>query len=317
MERIHVIVNPCSARGQTEKRWAQIREDIKRVFREFRYVFTERPKQATDIAREVIREGADFIIGVGGDGTLNEIANGFFAPDTSSVINENASIALIPSGTGSDFIRFMKIPRDYRKSVEQLKDAPKRRVDIGKITCLSSCMESKSQHFINIADFGLGAEVIKKISSVPSGKRGAFFYYQGLLSALFKYRSRKVQVSVDDGKTIEGNFLIGAVANGGIFGGGMIIAPKARIDDGYFDLVLIEDMDKTEIIINSARLYSGSIDRHRKVHTIRAKKIKVFSAEPVPIEYDGEQGGVIPAEFKIIEKALNFRSHHQGSGLNI
>ena len=309
MERIHVIVNPCSARGQTEKRWAQIREDIKRVFREFRYVFTEKPKQATEIARQVIREGSDFIIGVGGDGTLNEIANGFFAPGNSSVINENASLALIPSGTGSDFIRFLKVPRDYRKSVEQLKDSPKRKVDIGIITYLSSGMENKSHHFINIADFGLGAEVVKKISSVPAGKRGALFYYRGLLSALFKYQSRKVQVSVDDSEPIEGKFLIGAVANGGIFGGGMIIAPKAKIDDGYFDLVLIDDMDKTEIILNSARLYSGSLDSHRKVHTIRAKKIKVFAAEPVPIEFDGEQGGVIPAEFKIIEKVLNFRSN--------
>ncbi len=308
MEKVHVIVNPCSARGQTEKRWALIRENIKRVFREFRFVFTERPKQATEITREIIKEGSDFIIGVGGDGTLNEIANGFFVPGKTAVINENASLALIPSGTGSDFIRFLKIPRDYRKSVEQLRDAPKRKVDIGRITYLGNS-ENKSHYFMNIADFGLGAEVVKRISSVPSGQRGSFFYYRGLLSSLFAHKSRKVQVSTDDQQPLEGNFLIGAVANGAIFGGGMIIAPQAKIDDGFFDLVLIDDMKKTEIILNSTRLYSGSIDKHKKVRTIRAKKISVFSTEPVPIEYDGEQGGTIPAEFNIIEKALNFRSH--------
>lgn len=165
----------------------------------------------------------------------------------------------------------------------------------------------EQQYFINVADFGLGAEVVKRVSSIPSQNRGTFFYHRGLVSTLFHYRSKRVRIVVDDHETIEGNFLIGAVANGGIFGQGMMIAPNARINDGYFDLVLLEDMREIEILWNSRRLYAGSIDKHKKVHTIRAKKIKVQSENPVSIECDGEPGGNLPAKFEIREQAINFR----------
>jgi len=307
MDKVHVIVNPISAKGQTQKRWEHIRDAIRSSFREFQYVFTERPKQATEIARELLHRGFDFIIGVGGDGTLNEIASGFFRSETNEIINEDASLGIIPSGTGSDFLRFLKVPRDFRKSVEWLKDAPKQKIDIGMITYPGDGMNVEQQYFINVADFGLGAEVVKQVSSIPSQNRGTFFYYRGLISTLFHYRSKRVRIVVDDHETIEGNFLIGAVANGGIFGQGMIIAPNARINDGYFDLVLVEDMREIEILWNSRRLYTGSIDKHKKVHTLRAKKIKVQSENPVYIEYDGEPGGNLPAEFEIREQAINFR----------
>ncbi|HCJ67414.1 MAG TPA: hypothetical protein DHV62_08880 [Elusimicrobia bacterium] len=307
MDKVHIIVNPVSAKGQTEKRWPHIREMIRASFLEFRYIFTERPKQATEITRGLLQQGFDFIIGVGGDGTLNEIANGFFKPGSNEVINEDANLGMISSGTGSDFIRFIKVPRDFRKSVERLKDAPKRKVDLGMITFLGNGINKQQQYFINVADFGLGAEVIKRISSVPSAQRGKLFYYRGFISTLFQYQSKSFRLVIDDRETIEGNFLIGAIANGGIFGGGMIIAPKAQINDGYFDFVLVEEMKKAEVVWNSKRLYLGTLDKHRKVRTLRVKKVRVESQDNVPIEYDGEEGGILPAEFQIRNQVLNFR----------
>ncbi len=307
MDKVHLIINPVSAKGQTKKRWEHIREIIKSSFREFRYIFTERPKQATEITRELLHQGFDFIIGVGGDGTLNEITNGFFKSETTEVINQDASLGMIPSGTGSDFIRFMKVPKDFWKSAGWLKDAPKRKIDLGIITSTKDGGNRERQYFINVADFGLGAEVIKRLSSVPSQQRGKFCYYRGFISTLLQYRSKKYRIIVDERETIEGNFLIGAVANGGIFGGGMIIAPKAQINDGYFDLVLVEEMKKMEVVWNSTRLYSGTLDKHHKVRTLRAKKVRVESRDIVPIEYDGEEGGLLPAEFAIHEQAINFR----------
>ena len=303
MDKVHVIVNPFSARGQTERRWETIRLAIKAHFREFKYVFTEKPLQATEIARELIKDGFDLIIGVGGDGTLNEISNGFFCEFSGKAINQDAALGIIPSGTGSDFIRSMKVPREFEKSVAWIKNSKNKKIDVGKIRYGGG----KEQYFINVADFGLGAEVIRRIANVQSGRRGALTYYRGLLATLMSYRSKTVTLTIDGQKQLQGEFLIGAVANGRIFGGGMIIAPQAEANDGFFDLVLIGDMKKLEIIRNTPLLYSGTIAKNPKVIMLKAREIIVRSQEEVYTEYDGEMGEKLPAEFSVVEKALNFR----------
>ncbi|MCP5105829.1 MAG: diacylglycerol kinase family lipid kinase [bacterium] len=313
MNKVHVVVNPFSARGKTGARWHAIKDVVRHHFKEYKYIFTEKPKQATEIVRGLLKDGFDLIIGVGGDGTLNEITNGFFKGDSHKTINEDASLGIIPSGTGSDFIRFLKIPSDFKQSVALIKNSTVKKIDVGKVTFGGYGGESTGKYFVNIADFGLGAEVVKNLHSVPSSKRSAFSYYKGLLSTIRSYRSKGVKIIIDDKEEIEGRFLIGAIANGRIFGGGMIIAPEAAPDDGFFDLVLVRDMKRLEIVLNSRHLYTGKIDRHPKVTVRRAKKIEVLpvSAETgedqaINIEFDGELGQTLPARFEIIEKSLNF-----------
>jgi YegS/Rv2252/BmrU family lipid kinase len=311
MNKVHVIVNPFSARGKTGKRWNAIKEVIHHYFKEFKYIFTEKPRQATEIARDLLKQGFDLIIGVGGDGTLNEITNGYFHKNTHQTINEEASLGIIPSGTGSDFIRFMRIPREFNRSVALIKNSGKRKIDVGKITYKASEAEETSRYFINVADFGLGAEVVRKLSAIPAGKRGPLSYYMGMLSTIRTYQSKRVKVVIDDSEEISDRFLIGAVANGRIFGGGMMIAPEAEVDDGYFDLVLVENMKKFEIVMNSRFLYTGKISKHPRVIVKKARNIKVYPAEEetgaINIEHDGEMGEAIPVEFQVIERRVNFR----------
>jgi diacylglycerol kinase (ATP) len=307
MNKVHVIVNPYSARGQTGRSWETIRSALRLHFREFKFSFTEKPRQATEIARELLLDGFDLLIGVGGDGTLNEISSGFFHPQSGQAINNDAAVGIIPSGTGSDFIRFMKVPRDFAQSAAHIKNAKSRRIDMGRITYGAATGGPGTRYFINVADFGLGAEVIRNISTIAPDRRGPFTYYRGLLSTMMSYRSKTVRLTLDGERRLQGEYLIGAVANGRIFGGGMIIAPQAEPDDGYFDLVLIESMKKLEILSNSRHLYSGTIARNPKVHILRAQRIKVESSDEVHIEFDGEVGETLPAEFTIVEKALNFR----------
>jgi diacylglycerol kinase (ATP) len=307
MNKVHVIVNPFSARGQTGKRWETIKEALYPHFREFKYIFTEKPRQATEIARELLKDGFDLLIGVGGDGTLNEISSGFFNAQSGQAINQDAAVGIIPSGTGSDFMRFMKVPRDFEKSAARIKNSAIKKIDIGKITYGGTARKAKTQYFINVADFGLGAEVIRNVSSIESARRGAFTYYRGLLSTMMKFSSKRVRLTLDGGRQLQGEYLIGAVANGRIFGGGMIIAPQAEPDDGYFDLVLIDSMKKLEILANTRLLYSGTIANNPKVHILKARHIQVESPDEVHIEYDGEVGDALPAEFTVVEKALNLR----------
>jgi YegS/Rv2252/BmrU family lipid kinase len=309
MNKVQVIVNPLSARGKTEIRWQMLKEIFRYYFKEFRYIFTEHPLQATEMAREFLKEGFDLIIGVGGDGTLNEITNGYFSKNSHQAINEEASLGIVPSGTGSDFIRFVKIPRDFKKSVELIKNSMSRKIDVGKISYANSDGQQVCKYFINASDFGLGAEVVHNLAEIPALERTPFFYYKGLLSTIKTYKSKHIRLVIDDAEVIEGLFLIGAVANGRMIGGGMIIAPEAQLNDGCLDLILIEDMKRFEIIRNSVKLYTGKILTHPKVTYRRAKNIKVTSIdrEEVHIEYDGELGINLPAEFQVIEKGVNFR----------
>jgi YegS/Rv2252/BmrU family lipid kinase len=306
VNKVHVIVNPSSAHGRTGKRWETIKGAIRSHFREFKYVFTEKPRQATEIARVLLHDGFDLLIGVGGDGTLNEISSGFLHAASGKAINSEAAVGIIPSGTGSDFIRFMKVPGDFEKSAARIKNSRRRQIDMGRIRYGAAGGE-QTQYFINVADFGLGAEVIRHISSISSTRRGALTYYRGLLSTMMRYQSKRVRITLDDGRQLQGEFLIGAVANGRIFGGGMVIAPQAEPDDGLFDLVLIEPMGKLEVLANSRLLYSGAIDRHPKVRILKVRELRVDSPDEVHIEYDGEVGESLPAEFSVVERALNLR----------
>jgi len=303
--KTQVIVNPESNQGRTRLRWKVIKEAIRSHFLEFSYDFTEKPLQAIEISREAIRSGHDLIIGVGGDGTLNEISSGFFNDFSGKAINQDAALGIIPSGTGSDFIRFMKVPREFEKSAALIKNAKNKKIDVGKISYGGAA--AREQYFINVADFGLGAEVIRRIANVQSGRRGALTYYRGLLATLMSYRSKTVTLTVDGRQQLQGEYLIGAVANGRIFGGGMIIAPQAEADDGFFDLVLVGDMKKLEIIRNTPLLYAGTIAKNPKVFMLKARHIKVESQDEVYTEYDGEMGEKLPAEFSIVTRALNFR----------
>lgn len=309
MDKVHVIVNPLSARGKTGQKWNTLKEILNHYFKEFKYVFTEKPKQATHIARELLNDGFNLIIGVGGDGTLNEITNGFFRENSNKAVNQDAALGIIPSGTGSDFVRSLKIPREFKQSVALIKDSGIRQIDVGKLTFTSQGVEEPVRYFINVADFGLGAEVLRNLSGIPAEERNALFYYKGLLNTIKTYDAKKVRIVVDDKEEICDRFLIGAVANGRIFGGGMQVAPLAEPDDGFFDLVLVESMKRFEIIRNSRHLYTGKLHKHPKVRVIRARNIKVYPTdnEPVFIEYDGEGGVAIPAEFQVMEKAVNFR----------
>ncbi len=307
MDRVCVIVNPVSARGETARRWPWIQRILRDQFHEFRHHFTEKPSQAVTLTRESLRDGYDLILGVGGDGTFSEISNGFFDGENRP-INPEAALGIIPSGTGSDLIRSLKIPRDFRRSVEQIRQSGVRTLDLG--FCRFTGNDGRIQHryFINIADIGLGAEVIHHLSRVPPQKRGTFTYYSGLISCLRHLRSYRLDITTDsDPISCSGDYIIAAVANGSVFGGGMKIATRARLDDGLFDLVTVAEMAPWQVVANTPRLYSGHIDSHSKVATTRARRISITSPSPCPLEMDGEAVGFLPVEFTLLPRAVRLR----------
>lgn len=298
-----VIVNPASNRGRTRKRWGEIRDGLKSFLREFKFEFTETPQHATAIAREAIKDGADLVIGVGGDGTMNEIANGFF--EDRRIINPEAALAVVPSGTGCDLVRSLNIPPGLKGALRVITDAPAVRMDVGRVRFRTNAGGEETRLFLNIADFGIGGEVVREVTDRRL-QRKASSYVRCLVTTMARYKNKRVRVRVDGRDLPDGEYLIGAVANGRVFGKGMKVAPDARLDDGLFDSVLIRGFRFFEFCRHGWKLMNGSHVRHPKVTVVRGRTVEAWpgEGEDVLLELDGDQLGRLPATFEVMPRNL-------------
>lgn len=307
--KTQVIVNPESNKGKTRQRWNQIKEGLKSFLKEFKYEFTEKPFQATEISRVAIKEGTELIVGVGGDGTINEIANGFY--EDKKIINPQASLGIVPSGTGCDFTRSLNIPLGLKKSLKVIAQAPSSLIDIGRVRYTNHAGEEDERFFLNVSDFGIGGEVVKQVDENRM-KRKASSYLKCLISTFISYKNKKIDIKIDGEKLPADEYLIGTISNGRIFGKGMKIAPDAKLDDGLFDVVLVKGMKMMEFFRNVWKIYTGTHLSHPKISLVRGRTIEASAAEgekEVLIEVDGEQVGTLPATFEIVPQNILVKGH--------
>jgi len=307
--KTQVIVNPESNKGRTRRRWSHIKEALNTFLKEFKYEFTEKPSQAIDISRAAIRGGSELIVGVGGDGTINEIANGFF--DGKNIINPNTVMGIVPSGTGCDFIRSLHIPTNLKSALKVITQAPSPTIDVGRARFQTLGGSFAERYFLNVADFGFGGEVIDRMNQ-NRAKRKTSSYLKSTLATFFQYKNKRIKLKVDGEELPRGEYLIGAISNGRIFGKGMKIAPHALLDDEFFDIILVKGMKAWEFLRNVWKIYAGTHLSHPKISFIRGKKIEAFPEDPeenILIELDGEQVGKLPASFEIVPKSISVKGY--------
>jgi YegS/Rv2252/BmrU family lipid kinase len=306
--KTQVIVNPESAKGQTRKRWSQIRDGIRHFIQDFKFEFTEKPLDAIDLARAAIKDGTELVIGVGGDGTMNEIANGFY--EDRRIINPEATLGIVPSGSGCDLMRSLNIPNRLRDAMTVITEAPTRPIDVGKVTFRSAAGGPAERVFLNVADFGVGGEVVARVNQKRL-ERKASSYVRCLVSTMIKYKAKRVRIRVDGVEIPRGEYLIGAVANGRVFGKGMKIAPNARLDDGLFDFVYVKGMKFLEFCTHGWKLMNGTHLGHPKIGLIQGRRIEAEpeSGDTVLIELDGEQLGMLPATFEMVPRSLPVKGY--------
>lgn len=302
--KTQVIVNPESNKGKTRKRWNHIREALQSFLKEFKCEFTEKPLQAIEISRVALKEGTELVVGVGGDGTMNEIANGFY--ENRKIINPEATLGIVPSGTGCDFTKSLNIPLGLKNALEVITQAPSSLIDIGRVSFRGNSGEEQERFFLNVSDFGIGGDVVRKVNENRM-KRRASSYLKCLISTFLSYKNKRLKIKIDDEELPVDEYLIGTISNGRIFGRGMKIAPEAKLDDGLFDVVLIKGMEVFEFFRNGWRIYTGTHLSHPKISLIRGTKVEAISADEendVLIEIDGEQLGKLPATFEIIPGSI-------------
>jgi diacylglycerol kinase (ATP) len=245
-----------------------------------------------------VRGGAELLVVVGGDGSVNEVVNG--------VVGSDVELAIVPRGTGWDFVRTYDIPRDLERAVEIALRGDTRTIDAGLVTYRTWAGAEGRAHFANVASAGISGAIAKRANESSKALGGKISYYWSTLAIFARWQTGEMRVSVDD--EIRGGRMIDAlVANGRFLGGGMKMLPEAEPDDGLFDVLLIGDITKRDLAFTLPKSYRGKHLPHPRLEVLRGRIVTVDADEPLPIELDGEQPGTTPARFEVVPDALRLR----------
>lgn len=302
--RTIVIVNPKSQGGRLGKRWHEVSETLGRQF-PFEPMHTERAGDATRLAREALRGGAERLVAIGGDGTINEVVNGFFDEHGAAIAPE-ASLAIVPYGTGGDFRRTLGLPTELAAAAKVIAANHRRKIDVGRLELTTMAGERRVRMFVNIASFGVSG-VVDRLVNESGKKLGRLGFALATARATWSYKNQRVQLTFDGTDRAELTINTVAVANGKFFGGAMKVAPDAELDDGAFDVIALGDFGFGDLLTSGRRLYSGS---HLSMEKVSARRARVIEAEPiepgavVELDVDGENPGRLPARFEIVPSAL-------------
>jgi YegS/Rv2252/BmrU family lipid kinase len=289
---IAVILNPASGGGKTLRLLPKVSAALQAMGRPHTIHVTTGPNDAPGVAQRFAENGADVIIAVGGDGTINEVANGLL------VGGNHIPLGLIASGRGSDLVRTTGTPRDIEQALLRCCNGQTRRIDVGRATFA----DGSSRVFLNAGGLGFDASVAERArdSKLPGS---TLPYLWGLAGALATFRN--IHVSIDaDGRLMSATARFVLAANARFLGGGMLMTPMADITDGLLDVAIFGDLSRTEIIRAVPSVYRGTHVTHPKFNHFRAKSIRVESIEPARVQLDGELAGMAPVTFTVEPQSL-------------
>ncbi len=299
IEQARVIVNPVAGANATYRKWPRISSLLKHIGLSFEYHYTEGVGHAIELAQAAARDGCRLLVAVGGDGTLHEVANGILLSEDL----EKATIGIISTGTGSDFIRSTGHDRDYIKACSSLTGTKRILIDVGVVEYQGNG-EVKKRFFINSAGVGFDAAVAETSNHLPKFLGGTIPYVMGLFKSLVSYRNKPVEMKVDD-RCESGKILSVVVANGRYFGGGMRVAPLADVSDGLLDVIAVGDMGKLELLRAFPTIYKGTHIHHPKVSSHKATQVEIESPQRFLVHADGEFLGEGPVSFGLLPSALS------------
>lgn len=300
--KIFFIVNPESRAGVTRKRWPGIQEMAQKRLGPIESHLTTAPRDASTITRRCLGEGAGLIVCVGGDGTLNEVVNGFMQVD--ETVRRRTPLAYIPVGTGCDFARSVSIPRDASGALDIIARGKTRLIDLGRIRYTDGLGQESVRYFDNAVSFGLGGAVVARVRNYARfcGPHTAYFF--STLSSVILEGKKRVRLKVDDQAESSLRAWHIVTANGRFQGHALQVAPDASIDDGLLDILVFGDISLPDVFRHFPKLYSGKIETIKELIRTRGRKIVASSDEPVLVEADGELIGRLPVEIDVVPAAL-------------
>lgn len=321
-EKPLIIVNNVAAKARHA--WPLVRQQIEAGGVDFDVYETTQPGDATIRTRTALNAGVTTIAVVGGDGTLSEVAEGFFEfnehpEELPSPINSAASLAILPAGTGDDFARGLTGQRarlaawidvfisHYHRGARNAEST--RSVDV----LYGLCNEYQRPFIcLNASTMGIGGETAARVAAQGNLMRafsGKARFAAAAMAGLALWRERRVRIVVDDTEVIDGSMNLAAVANALYAGGGMMLSPQAQIDDGKLDVVTASGLNRANVIRELARIHKGGHTANPKVRIVQGTRVRVETFSPedaMKIEADGNVRGVTPVEFRVMPGALRF-----------
>ncbi len=335
-----LIVNPNSCGGSTGKNWENLYNQIKESFGENPEVaFSQKSGDGTILTRDFLRKGFKKIVALGGDGTINEVANGFFEVITSvnnrsndktapaspilKLINPEATMGLVPSGSRNVLTKSLDLPDGIVECCQRFVNAKPLKIDVisALITTAAAAppaaandypKEATTRIFLNAAEIGVGAEIIDRSKKIRDKIKSRFIStISGIITTLPTYESNLCEVSIDDGRqSLLSKMTMGVVANGRYLGGGFRAAPQASITDGLLDLTILKNSGSLKMLDEFVNM-KGDADNTQEKNNIfymQAKKVSIKSKErDITVTLDGEPIGILPATFHVYQKALSIK----------
>lgn len=303
-----IIVNPNAAGGKAEGIFDCVKDRLREALGELIVVVSRRPEDLAGHIEAAAAAGAERLIAVGGDGTNHAVVNALL--NRSNAAAAPLAFGSFPVGTGSDWARALGVPADLEAAADWLARAQPTACDVGKVEYSDPRQAGRrtGRFFLNIASAGVSGEVDARVNRAR--RRTSATFLRATIATLLKYRPQPVVVDCDGERFYEGSSYLLAVANGRYFGRGMWIAPNALINDGLFDVVLVEGMPRLRILLALQTVFSGRHLDRKDVHSIRAGSVQVHSEDgPLSLDLDGEEACGQDVQFTVLPQALKILLH--------
>jgi YegS/Rv2252/BmrU family lipid kinase len=313
-----IIINPAAAEAHSS--WPVIKNQLDREGIPYESYETKSPADATEKTRAALESGIESIAVVGGDGTLSEAAEGFFQFNNDldtppAPINPCATLAILPAGTGDDFARGLRRKRSpLQEWIDTLVSYSRGNNNAQTIDVLYGRCNAYEKPFIclNASTMGIGGETAGRVAAQGKLMRnfsGEFRFVFAAVGALAAWRERRVRVTVDGRVVVDGPMNLAGVANGLYAGGGMMLSPEARIDDGKLDVITASGLSRRNVVTEMSRIHTGGHVKNPKVTITQGTIVTIetlLAQDAMPLEADGNVRGVTPVRFQVLPGALRF-----------
>jgi diacylglycerol kinase (ATP) len=295
-----LIANPSAGRGTVDQALPRIERVLTSNNLSYRIVRTTHPGHATEAARQALRTGERYLVAVGGDGTVHEVANGMI--EDGNPLAADAVLGVVPAGSGCDFARSFGLPADATQAAARLAGDQVQTIDVGAVTCA----DGETRCFVNIAEVGLGAAVVARAAGLRAGRfLGGARYAAGFWLTLPRFRPAAVRLDADGQYHAWRSYNV-VVANCRFYGGGMQISPNSDPCDRLLD-ILVMTGPKSDSFTTLPKVYQGAHLPHRNIAELQAAQLSVEADPKFPVEADGELLGTTPASFGIIPGAIRLK----------
>jgi diacylglycerol kinase (ATP) len=324
-----LVVNPNSSSGLTGKGWNDLYSEIRGMLgASVEVALTKKPGDGTTLARHFLKQGFKKVVAIGGDGTLNEVANGFFEEPVGihsnkingrpagfpplKPINPDAIMGAVPAGTRNVLAKSLGLPEGIANCCKTFQFGKPKKMDViyATVTSQEDRSSTTSRIFLNAAEMGVAGEIIersKKVRQVVNSRIVSTI--TSIAATLPTYQSNECEISIGNNrKKFAIKMTMAVVANGQFLGGGFKAAPHASMSDGLLDLVILKDSGSLKMIDELINMKDGDYKEEDNITYRQTTKVSLTSKErDVTVTVDGEPIGILPATFEVIPHALTIR----------